>query len=472
MRHSGAAASRRDVPSSKNARRYHAPSHACASAAARHAPWRARASASRARSPPSLRERREVVQRLARGTRRATRSRPSPFDADAVHAVVPVAGAHLRQAVRADLSDAVERARAMFVERRRFLRACGSAVEVVLLRPRAAARRETAPVRRAPRDRPSRARTRRRRTAARACRRSSACARRRRASGCHQCCTSPSTNWRAAATKQVLARDARARVQQREHVLQLIAEAVRAARLIEAASAPRAGSSAPDRGSQRFSSRSSDGSGVFTVTRRGSLSQRAHGCTEARCRRPTSSAYARASARACSSVLAVAEHERDLDRLARLERHVRLAARAHGSRPAADCPRAPSARARRASAREPGTPKNSSRSPVKLATGAVAARTRTASGDSGERVRSPSSARAAASQAVTTVSRLVSRLLAEHPLDDAEDREAPARAAAVLDAQTLNARHRVALDEDGELVLELACACARSGVYPWPWRTW
>ncbi len=55
---------------------------------------------------------------------------------------------------------------------------------------------------------------------------------------CHQCCTSPSTNCRDAAWRMCAAREMRRREDQRQDVLQLIAEAERAARLIEARAAP------------------------------------------------------------------------------------------------------------------------------------------------------------------------------------------------------------------------------------------
>ena len=81
-------------------------------------------------------------------------------------------------------------------------------------------------------------RTRRRRTAARADRRSSAMRRPRPLGSCHQCCTSPSTNCRPAARSRCSrARSGRAN-RQRHHVLQLIAEAEGAARLVVAGARP------------------------------------------------------------------------------------------------------------------------------------------------------------------------------------------------------------------------------------------
>ena len=58
--------------------------------------------------------------------------------------------------------------------------------------------------------------------------------------GCHQCCTSPSTNWRAAARRMCSRATAGLGVHERHDVLQLIAESVRAARLIERRARPHA----------------------------------------------------------------------------------------------------------------------------------------------------------------------------------------------------------------------------------------
>ena len=60
----------------------------------------------------------------------------------------------------------------------------------------------------------------------------------RPAGGCHQCCTSPSRNWRAARAQQVLAGEGRLGMHERHHVLQLVAEPVGPAGLIEARPAP------------------------------------------------------------------------------------------------------------------------------------------------------------------------------------------------------------------------------------------
>ena len=56
--------------------------------------------------------------------------------------------------------------------------------------------------------------------------------------GSHQCCTSPSTNWRAGRAQQMRARHRRAGGRQRHAVLQLVAEPVGAARLVERRARP------------------------------------------------------------------------------------------------------------------------------------------------------------------------------------------------------------------------------------------
>ena len=58
--------------------------------------------------------------------------------------------------------------------------------------------------------------------------------------GCHQCCTSPSSNWRLARQQQLRAQQLGPRVHQRHRVLQLVAEAERAAGLVVAAARPQA----------------------------------------------------------------------------------------------------------------------------------------------------------------------------------------------------------------------------------------
>ena len=101
MRHSSLACEPSGVPSSKKARRNHSPSQPAPCSASRQPCAASCQRAARASSPRCS----------AIGAKRATSSHrnqpshtdsPRPFVADAVHAVVPVAGAHQRQAVRAD----------------------------------------------------------------------------------------------------------------------------------------------------------------------------------------------------------------------------------------------------------------------------------------------------------------------------------------------------------------------------------
>ena len=129
------------------------------------------------------------------------------------------------------------------------------AVRFVLRPARAAAPRGTARARRGRRCRRWCARSARRRTAARAGRRSSAMRRPRPLGSCHQCCTSPSTNCRPAARSRCArARSGRAQ-QQRHHVLQLIAEAERAAGLVVAGARPEPAAQCPDRAASGSSAR-------------------------------------------------------------------------------------------------------------------------------------------------------------------------------------------------------------------------
>ena len=163
---------------------------------------------------------------------------PRPFVADAVHAVVPVADADQRQAVRAAGDADVDGAHGS-ARRRCRAPARRSAGRTIRLRLRAAARRPgTAPRRRAAPTSPV-VRTYSATTNGSHSMSSEQRLRRPRPDGsCHQCCTSPSTNCRAGRAQDVLARDLRRGMQQRQHVLQLIAEAVGAAGLVIAGAAP------------------------------------------------------------------------------------------------------------------------------------------------------------------------------------------------------------------------------------------
>ena len=134
--------------------------------------------------------------------------------------------------------------------------------------------------------------------------------------GCHQCCTSPSTNCRDAARSRCARQRSGPRVEQRQHVLQLIAEAERAARLVRAAARP-------DAAAQRLVEQPAIDDQVERIVWRLHL----HGaerlvpelrraCQRARRPRRATSTAPRARRRAVAS-RALAEDERDLPRLAR-----------------------------------------------------------------------------------------------------------------------------------------------------------
>ena len=86
--------------------------------------------------------------------------------------------------------------------------------------------------------------------------------------GCHQCSTSPSTNWCAAWSRICARVMCGPQVDQRRRVLQLVAEAERAARLVERACAPTCGTPTSGSASQPFTIRSSSGSGRLHLRRR------------------------------------------------------------------------------------------------------------------------------------------------------------------------------------------------------------
>ena len=87
------------VPSSNQARRYHSPSHASRSSAACSAPACARQVAARAVSPRASASGAKSLERRVEQPAEPDALALAQF-ADAVHAVVPVAGADQRQAVR------------------------------------------------------------------------------------------------------------------------------------------------------------------------------------------------------------------------------------------------------------------------------------------------------------------------------------------------------------------------------------
>ena len=241
MRHSSFVAEPSGVPSSKKARRYQSPSQpfalerlpqrvACARASARRVRARRRAPRRSAAKPGE-----RGVQEPAEPDALALAAAP-----DAVHAVVPVARAHQRQAVRAD-REAASSARAQCSNSERRL---GRSLRLeVVVRPDPGTQRRSVEerhhlvehrvvagdgevaidrVRQPHRSSEIRVRT------------------PRPDGGCHQCCTSPSTNCWAAARSRCSRASSRLDDHQRHHVLQLIAEAVRAAGLIERRARPHA----------------------------------------------------------------------------------------------------------------------------------------------------------------------------------------------------------------------------------------
>ena len=105
------------VPSSKKPRRYHSPSQACCSSAARSlVAWPSQAVAS-ASSPRALRDGRERMQRGVQEPAEPHALAAAMF-ADAIHAVVPVAGADQRQSMLAHVQRAFETEAAVFEQRR------------------------------------------------------------------------------------------------------------------------------------------------------------------------------------------------------------------------------------------------------------------------------------------------------------------------------------------------------------------
>ena len=113
MRHSSLPAEPSGVPSSKKPRRYQSPSQACCSSAARSVGGVSQPALASAGSLRFSRQRRE---RVERGVQEPAQPHAlaAAVLADAVHAVIPVAGADQRQAVRAHVERALESAPAMF----------------------------------------------------------------------------------------------------------------------------------------------------------------------------------------------------------------------------------------------------------------------------------------------------------------------------------------------------------------------
>ncbi len=200
--------------------------------ALRLAPLRERAVAARAR---------DLGESLEHGAQEEAQpdALAAALDADAVHAVVPVARAHQRQAVRAESQPVLDRAHAMLVQARGLRGPAGQVVVRVVLRAHRPALEERGRLveHRAVAGRLHVARRRERQPekvvrAARA----HAAARGRMPPVLHVAFHELA----AGAAQQVLAHERGLGVHQRHHVLQLVAEAERASRLVVAAARPQA----------------------------------------------------------------------------------------------------------------------------------------------------------------------------------------------------------------------------------------
>ena len=182
--------------------------------------------------------------------------------------------------------------------------------------------------------------------------------------------------------QQMRAAEIRPRVEQRQHVLQLIAEAERAARLVRAA--PR-----PDAAAERLIQQPAIHDQVERVVRRaGPGSRRACRPRTRAARRATSSTSleprrsAAARSTACAAVASLAQHERDASRLARrdldgdLQRSARVEARRRFVRSGCRGTAPPGGAAVRL------RPMNSARSQVNDCAGSVARKNATRSANS------------------------------------------------------------------------------------------
>ena len=139
----------------------------------------------------------------------------------------------------------------------------------------------------------------------------------RPAGGCHQCCTSPSTNWREAASTRWARHRSGREYSSDEHVLQLIAESERAAGLVRAA--PR-----PDAATERLIQQPAIHQQIERIVRAcAPAPRRACRPRTARSVRSRVDGLLRrrrivaASSAACAAVVSLAEHERDAARFAR-----------------------------------------------------------------------------------------------------------------------------------------------------------
>ena len=234
---------------------------------------------------------------------------------------------------------------------------------------RAAAPRGTAPARRARRCRRSCGRTPPPRTAARAGRPSSACACRGRSARATSAARRPRRTGGPPHANECSRARSGPRERERHDVLELIAEAEGAARLVVAERAQRRQLRSWYR-SQRFMSRSNESSGVRTWTASRVSSQP---------RRTASSALSAAAtwpwraarSRACATSLP-SPSRNTTRRVSPAASVTATCSAAHGSSPPRSGPRARAARAPPARASEPLRPRNDVRSPVAEASGSLA----------------------------------------------------------------------------------------------------
>ena len=250
IRHSALAAEPSGVPSSKNARRYQSPSQPWRSSARRSVFMCPRQRSARGLLAARFRERREGRQRRVQEPAQPDALAPA-LVTDPVHPVVPVARPDERQPVRAEREAPVDRRRAVVVERRR-PRPSAPAGSRRRPGPAAAAgpsRYGTTSSRIARRRRSPRG-SGRPRTAARAGRPRSGSGPLDRSAGATSAGRRPRGTGgpRRAAGARGRCRASRS---QRDHVLELVPEPVRAAGLVERASAPTAGRRASGRAASR-----------------------------------------------------------------------------------------------------------------------------------------------------------------------------------------------------------------------------
>ena len=370
--------------------------------------------------------------------------------ADTVHAVVPVAAAHQGQTVRARGRSGVDRAQTVLVERGPLRRHARHAVDVVLLGLETPLLEERdllvehgavardAHVLRGSERQPQHVVG------------AAACARPRRSSGCHQCCTSPCTNWRAAQRSSCSRASVGAREQQREHVLQLVAKAVRAAALVERRPRPQPAAQHLI-GQEAVEQQVERGVGTLHLQTAEQRVPRSGRALERRAD-PRRVRHAAREGERVVDRLALAEREADLARLARRERDHVVQGRARlAAEPAASAERDVRERARPL-ARAVDTEKlvavagHAARRLGRRQKRAALRECREAAGRE-QRVGRRLEAGGDAGAAVVAMG-------AEHPVDEREQRQAALAVAEVAQTQAEQLERTLGVDADGEFVLE------------------